>query len=298
MIDRKSTTAQERPCQTSLAPRLRALAMQALGAAHLRRRGLAFHTRLLVMVIAATLCSSSAEALSKSQMLEVLRTIDARQSNTGDYRARAFILQEEKGKEDLVYEAVIYRRDGSHQFSLLFTKPKAEAGKGYLRRDKILFLYDPTIGRWERRTERESIGGTISRSSDFDESRLAEEFDPHYVAEDTLGKFAVHHLRLRARSGAETPYPVVHLWIDKASGNILKRADYALSGRLMRTSYFPKWRKMYSREKRAHLYFPREIRIFDEVERGKNTTIVFLGIDLGSLPGNIFTKAWIESKSR
>ena len=45
---------------------------------------------------------------------------------------------------------------------ILFTKPKASQGKGYLRLDKNLWFYDPSVGKWERRTERERIGGTDS----------------------------------------------------------------------------------------------------------------------------------------
>ena len=89
-----------------------------------------------------------------------------------------------------------------------------------------------------------------------------------------------------------------HLWIDKESGNMLKRQEMALSGRLMRTSYYPKWEKMFSKSKGADIYFPREIRIFDEVEKGNSTTVVIREVDLNSLEANIFTKAWLESKSR
>jgi hypothetical protein len=250
-------------------------------------------------VVASLLFSlAPAHALDKGEMVALLQVIDDRQRNTGDYKARTFIEQKQKGKENLVYEAVIYRRDDSNQFSLLFSKPKSEAGKGYLRLDKNLFLYDPTVGRWERRTEREGIGGTNSRRSDFDESRLALEFTPKYVGEERLGKFLVHHLELRSKKGADVPYPVVHLWIDTETSNVLKQRDYALSGKLMRTSYFPTWNKVFSESKNSDVYFPREIRIFDEIEKGTNTTIVFLKLDFKKLPKNIFTKAWIESKSR
>ena len=252
----------------------------------------------LSIAAATALVPSASWALDKKEMVTILEEIDQRQRNSGDYKAQTYIQQEEKGKEDLVYEAVIYRRDDSDQFALLFTKPKAEAGKGYLRLDKNLFLYDPTVGRWERRTEREGIGGTNSRRSDFDESRLAEEFTPSYVGEEKLGKFKVHHLKLKAKKGADVPYPEIDLWIDVKTTNVLKQRDYALSGKLMRTSYFPKWKKVFSESKGADVYFPREIRIFDEIEKGKNTTVVFLKLDLKKLPKNIFTKAWIESKSR
>jgi len=66
----------------------------------------------------------------------------------------------------------------------------------------------------------------------------------------------------------------------------------------MRTSYYPKWEKMHSPSKGADVYFPREIRIYDEIEKGNRTTIVIQKVDLRSLPANIFTKAWLESRSR
>jgi outer membrane lipoprotein-sorting protein len=259
----------------------------------MNRRFLTLFLTLILANFAATL-----HAMEKPEMVKMLQNIDERQRNSGDYATRSYIEQKEKGKEDLVYEALIYRRDDSDQFVLLFTKPKSEAGKGYLRLDKNLFLFDPTVGRWERRTERESIGGTNSRRSDFDESRLAEEFEPEFVGEETLGKFNVVRMKLTAKSGVEVAYPILEMWVDTATGNILKQQDFALSGKLMRTTYFPKWEKLYSESKKADVYFPKEIRIFDEVEKGKNTTIVFLNIDLSPLPKNIFTKAWVESKSR
>ena len=100
------------------------------------------------------------------------------------------------------------------------------------------------MGRWERRTERERIGGTNSRRSDFDESRLAIEYDPTWVGEGKLGKYDTVQLKLTGKDGIDLAFPVIKLWIDKDNKNILKRQEYALSGRLMRTSYYPKWAKI------------------------------------------------------
>jgi hypothetical protein len=55
---------------------------------------------------------------------------------------------------------------------------------------------------------------------------------------------------------------------------------------------------MFSPSKGADIYFPKEIRIFDEVEKGNQTLIVIQKVDLNSLEANMFTKAWLESKSR
>jgi hypothetical protein len=252
----------------------------------------------LALASPAALPAAAQAALDAGQMRTLLAEIDDRQRNTGDYKSTVYIQQKEPGKDDMLYEAVTYRRDEDDKLVILFLKPKSEAGKGYLRIDKNLFLYDPTVGKWERRTERDRIIGTNSRRSDFDESRLAEEFDPAYVAEEKLGSYAVHHLKLTARPGADVAYPILELWVDAATNNVLKRQEFALSGRLIRTSYNPKWAKVYSKSKQAEVYYPQEIRVFDEIEKGNATVVLIRDVVLDPLPANIFTKAWLESKSR
>lgn len=235
---------------------------------------------------------------TQEQLVGMLKVIDERQENSGDYKSVAYLEQKERNKEDVAREVVVYRRDADDKLMILFTKPKTEAGKGYLRLDKNLFMYDPTVGKWERRTERERIAGTDSRRQDFDESRLAIEYTPKYVGREKLGKLDVDHLSLSQKDGVDVAYPLVDLFIDVNTGNLLKREDKALSGKLMRTTYYPKWNKLYSESKKADVYFPGEIRIYDEVEKGNSTLIVIRDTDLRPLDANLFTKAWLESKSR
>ena len=253
---------------------------------------------IFLAAAAALLVARPSFALTQEQVDEMLRELDERQQNSGDYKALAFIEQKERGKNDLAYQAVVYRRDDDEKFMLLFLKPKSEAGKGYLRLDRNMFLFDPSVGKWERRTERERIMGTDSRRQDFDRLRLAEEYTARLVAEEKLGRFAVYHLALTAREGVDVAYPKLEMWVDKVTGNLLKRQDLAVSGRLMRTTYYPKWRKVFSESKGGSVYYPEEMRIFDEVEKGNRTTVVITRVDLNTLSANIFTKAWLESKSR
>lgn len=252
----------------------------------------------LVLPFLLALPLSALAAPEQDEMVGMLEEIDDRQRNGGDYKSTVFIETKQRGKADLVYQAEVLRRDASDSLVILFTKPQSEAGKGYLRIDKNLFIYDPTVGTWERRTERERIGGTDSQRSDFDESRLAEEYTPTYVGEEALGRYTVHHLELLVKDGVDVAYPSLQLWIDQDSGNILKRQDFALSGRLMRTTYYPEWLRKFSPSKGEDIYYPREIRVFDEIEKGNATTVVIQQIELDSLADSVFTKAWLEAKSR
>ncbi len=254
--------------------------------------------RAAVVGLLVFLTAVPAFALTKDELVGLLKEIDDRQRNGGDYKALLYLEQKEKDKADVVRELLVYRRDADDKLMLLFSKPKSEEGKGILRLDKNLWTFDPGTGKWDRTTERERIGGTNTRRSDFDESRLADEFEPSFVGEEKLGKFETIVMDLKVKEGIDVAYPVLKMWIDKTTHNILKRQEFALSGKLARTSYYPKWQKLYSESKKAELWFPGEIRIFDEIEKSNSTLVLFKTVDLNLLDQNMFTKAWLESKSR
>jgi hypothetical protein len=237
-------------------------------------------------------------AMSETQISQLLHTIDDRQRNNGDYKALVYLEQKERDKTDVVREALVYRRSADQRLMILFTKPKGEQGKGYLRVEKNLWSYDPNVGKWERRTERERIAGTDSRRADFDESRLAEEYQASDEGDDKLGAYSVHRLSLKVKEGVDVAFPVVKLWVDAATSNVLKRQEFALSGRLMRTLYYPQWKKLFSESKQGDFWYPPEIRIYDEVEKANSTILLIKSVDLHGLQTNLFTKAWFESKSR
>ncbi len=253
---------------------------------------------LALLLAAALLAPAAARALTPAELAKVVKEIDDRQRNQGDWKALCYMEQKEKGKTDVVYELLVYRRDEDDKQMFLFTKPKAEEGKGYLRIEKNLWLYDPSTGRWERRTERERIGGTNTRRGDLDESRLTEEYDAKWEGDEKLGVYAVHEILLTVKPGVDVAFPVVRIWVDTATQNVLKRQELALSGRLMRTAYYPRWRRIFSPSKGSDVWYPEEIRIFDEIEKGNSTLILIKEIDLRRLEANLFTKAWLESRSR
>jgi outer membrane lipoprotein-sorting protein len=249
-------------------------------------------------LILTLLAPRMAAALSKAELIDILKAVDQRQSNQGDWRSLVYMEQKEKDKVDVAYEALVFRRSQDQKFIILFTKPKASQGQGYLRIDKNLWYYDPSVGKWERRTERERIGGTNSRRSDLDESRLAEEYEPEDLGQEKLGTYTAQVMKLTGKPNIDLAFPVMKLWVDKETKNVLKRQEFALSGRLLRTSYYPRWKKTYSESKKADTWYPEEMRFYDEVEKANSTLILVKSVDTRSLEANLFTKAWLESKSR
>jgi len=257
-----------------------------------------FNAIISLLFVALALAAPPAMALEKPEMVKLLQLIDERQGNRSDYKAMVYLEQTEKGKVALFYDMIVYRRDADDKQMIVFVGPKAEQGKGYLRIDRNLWLYDPNVGKWERRTERERIGGTGSRRSDFDRSRLSEEYEPTFEGEEKLGAVLTYKLRLKAKAGVDVAYPEMLVWIDKQTSNILRRQDFSLSSKLMRTAYYPKWQKVHSEAKKGDVYVPQEVHIFDEVEKDNSTLIRVKDVDLQPLDANMFTKGWLESRSR
>jgi hypothetical protein len=255
-------------------------------------------TLLALSALLALGAPPAARALGQPETDALVKTVDERQHNNGDWAALCYMESKEKDKTDVVYELVYYRRTEGQRLLILFTKPKAEAGKGYLRLEKNLWLYDPSTGKWERRTERERIGGSDTRRGDLDESRLAEEYDAKWEADEKLGSYTAHKLLLKAKEGVDVAFPQVRLWVDQATGNVLKRQELALSGRLMRTALYPTWKKVYSESKKGEVWYPEKMYFYDEIEKANSTMLIIKQVDLRPLQANMFTKAWLEAKSR
>ncbi len=252
----------------------------------------------VILALGLAAAPTVAAAMTAEEVTKLVRAVDDRQRNKGDFQAVAFMEQKEKGKSDKVFEAAIYRRDADGKMILLFTKPQAEGGKGYLKIEDSLFFYDPKVGKWERRTERERIGGTAASRSDVDGSHYADDYTARFVKEEKLGAFTAAQVELTGKPGIDVSAPRLLLWIDRASGNLLKEQRFADSGKLLRTAFYPKWAKLRSEAKQADVYYPEEIRIFDEIEQGNQTLVVMRQVKLDPLEENMFTKAWLESKSR
>ena len=155
------------------------------------------------------------------------------------------------------------------------------------------------VGKWERRTERERIGGTNSRRSDFDESRLAEEYDPTDEGEEKLGAYTAQKLMLKGKPGIDLAFPMIRSGSTRTPRTCSSARSTRCPGKLLRTSYYPKWKKVFSESKKARRLVPggdpllrrgREGELDADPDQGASTCT--------RCRANLFTKAWLESKCR
>ena len=75
------------------------------------------------LALAALMSAAPAQALTQAEVDAVVERLDVRQRNSGDYKALAYIEQKERGKNDLFYQSVFYRRDADDKLMILFLKP-------------------------------------------------------------------------------------------------------------------------------------------------------------------------------
>ncbi len=255
---------------------------------------------LLLLLAPATFAQDAgtpAVAAAPDKTQKLLEQIDERSRTFGDYRA---VVQAEvkraSGKSRRQLQ--LYRRDTENKLVLLITAPKTEAGKGYLNAEENLWFYDATIGRWERRTAREAVGGTDGRPDDFDQTHWAKNFNATAAGQEKLGAVQTELIDLRAKDGAQVAYTQVKLWVDAKNGNVLKQQDFSENGKLLRTVLSPKWKKVHSPSKKGDFYYAEQTVIYDELEKENSTRFTVSQIDLRPLQPSVFTKGWLEARSR
>ena len=66
---------------------------------------------LFLAALTTSALAARAHPLDHEGLMKVVRTIDDRQRNCGDYQSLAYLEQKERDKTDTVREALVYRRE-------------------------------------------------------------------------------------------------------------------------------------------------------------------------------------------
>ena len=150
---------------------------------------------------------------------------------------------------------------------------------------------DPTSRKFSHSSMKENLQNTKAKNSDFTLSTFAEDYTVTKMTDGMVGKFPVWILDLKAKTN-EVAYDRVVLYIRKDRTMLLKREDYSVNGRLMRTTAYPKYVELEGR------LLPSQILIVDEVNKGEKSQITMAEQSVSPLPDRVFTKAFLEQVSR
>jgi hypothetical protein len=239
--------------------------------------------------------AKAAEAV-KDPPQEVLRLIDKRLSFASDYKGVVRMREIRKDGVETALELQVYRRDSAQDLLFLITKPRNMAGGSFLRIGKNLWEYDPSVGQWNRTTRRGNIVGTIACEGDFDRSRLSEDYDATDEGVESINGTPYRKLSLKAKADAAVNFPLLRLWVDP-DYNIVKRIGYAPSGKVLRTDLVRGYQRVKDPLSNRLVYHYSEV-LEMESEEGTRLVVRYEDVELAPLSPNIFTKTWIESRSR
>lgn len=242
------------------------------------------YTAILILLIGITL-SGFAQAPDFDAML---RELDERTTfGDGDFSAVYTIISESPGEEREVTQARLFRRDLNDQFLILILQPEVQRGQGYLQVDENVWFYDPESRRFERTTIRENIQGSDAQNADLDQNNYSEDYRVVSWEEGRLGNFDVYVLDLEA-TNTDVAYERVKLWVRADETLVLKQEDYSVSGRLMRTSLFPRYERI------GDKLLPKQILIVDELNEGERTQLTMSEATTRAIPDAVFSKAYLE----
>ncbi len=231
--------------------------------------------------------------------IKILKDVDTRRKAKMDFRFRAQIDSREPSGHNRAMAVEVYRRDAANKTVILVTAPKVEAGRGYLESDRNLFFYDLQVGRWNRQTKRDTFEESSFRISDFSAAAFIRDYTAEFVGEEKLGELECLGLKLTSKPGADVEAPIMDLWVDKEGSTVLKRQEFGTAGKVMRTAYYPHYACFKSKaDDGGPLCVPDIMHTFDGLVKGKTTKLEFADFQIGNLEDNIFTKAWLEARSR
>lgn len=222
----------------------------------------------------------------------MLKTIDEMGRFDGkDFSCNYTMVSEKPGEERSVMEIKVYRRDDEDKFLLLILKPEVDKGTGYLKVGDNQWMYDPTSRKFSHFSAKENVGDSESRSSDFEESSLADDYNVVSSEEGKLGKYATWILTLEAKNN-EVADPKVKIWIRKDKELPLVMESYSLSDRKTRTQVFQGYAKV------GENYEPSKMLIMDNLKEGEKTQISISNHSVATIPDEVFTKAFVEKVNR
>lgn len=234
----------------------------------------------------------SAQPLSMAEAKKILAQLDDLGNFPGkDFTALFTIVSEKPGEKQSVTQVRVFRRDTKKQFTILIMLPEANKGQGYLREEDNVWFYDPSSRKFSHSSVKENLQNTEAKNSDFTAGSLADDYEITEITEGTIGKYPVWIFDLKAKTN-EVSYDRVLLSIRKDRIMVLKREDYSLNGRLMRTTLYPKYVEV------AGKLLPSQTLIIDEINKGEKSQITMAEQSVEKLPDKVFTKAFLEQVNR
>ena len=228
----------------------------------------------------------------------ILKFLELNEQLRDDMHAQVSLTETRSGQGAKAMRCEYYRRDSDKSFVILMTAPESDRGNGYLRQGEHFWMYRRNTRTFQHVNRDESIGGSDAHGQDFESRPLTRMYaaakDAHgreLLRADTVGGLPCWRLEVRAIV-SDVDYPHKIFWVRQSDLLLAKDQSFSSGGTLMHTGYYTKYQPVAGRQIPT-----RQVHV-DEVEKGNRTLVDLADIQVGRQDPQIFTKAWLESRSK
>ena len=226
---------------------------------------------------------------------ETLETVDELISFTHtDLSAEYTIVTKEPSGSITKTKSAMFRRDSKEQFTILILEPTIDKGKGYLKDQNILWLYDPANNGFTTTSTKNRFQNTSIYVSDFSPINYAENYKVDSAIKQKLGKFDCTVFELTTTNNSVT-YDKTKIWVSE-DNLIRKIEDYSLSGQIMRTIAIPTYQKVSSKWLPQSMVIQDHLiyQIINNKKVYQRTTVTIENPVAKKLPDLVYTKEYLE----
>ncbi|MGB0837982.1 MAG: outer membrane lipoprotein-sorting protein [Flavobacteriaceae bacterium] len=179
------------------------------------------------------------------------------------------------------------------EYSLMYImEPVRDKGTTYLKRDKEIWYYLPSIERNIKMPpsmmNQSWMGTDLSNDDLVKKTSLAYDFDHTLIGEESIDGISTYHIKLIPHKDADVIWGKVELWIEKEHNNIMKQQSFDEDMELVNSMTASKMKVM------GGVYLPTILEFVPADKPNQKTVMEYISIKFNvDIPKNYFTTQYM-----
>ncbi|MFN2288635.1 MAG: outer membrane lipoprotein-sorting protein [Chromatocurvus sp.] len=216
---------------------------------------------------------------------ELLQRADAIRFPREHFETRLTVTNYTADEAQEVREYKVMSR-GNENTIVLTEEPASERGQALLMRGRDLWIFMPSVSQPVRLSLSQRLTGQVA-NGDLARANFAGDYTASLAGSETLDGEECWVLDLAA-SGRGVTYARVKYWVAKSTSRPMQAEFYAVSGRLLKTAQYTKFRELAGRER------PTQLIIEDAVKTGNYSVLEYTTMKITDLPERMFTQQYLR----
>lgn len=175
---------------------------------------------------------------------------------------------------------------GNDYTVVLTEAPAAERGQALLMRERDLWIFMPSVSQPVRLSLSQRLTGQVA-NGDLARANFAGDYSAELAGNESVDGTPCHVLELSAR-GRDVTYARVRYWVAVDDSRPLRAEFYAVSGRLLKSARYERFRELAGRQR------PTRLVIEDAIKDGEYSVLEYESMVLREFPDRLFTQQYLR----